>query len=87
MVGVWGLQSLNTDRGQAETFNVCGMIAILGLYLTIYFTPETMGKHLVEERPESKPNKPGYEEIVAENGGVEVAGDDDDYNEVIIQSN
>jgi len=87
VVGVWGLQSLNTDRGQAETFNVCGMIAILGLYLTIYFTPETMGKHLVEESPESKPNKPGYEEIVAENGGVEVAGDDDDYNEVIIQSN
>jgi len=49
-----------------------------------------MGKHLVEESPESKPNKPGYEEIVAENGGVlaeEAGDDDDDDDEVIIQSN
>jgi len=47
---VWGLHALTQSQGQAVTFNLCGIIAILGLFLTIFFTPETMGKRLVEER-------------------------------------
>jgi len=46
---VWGLHALSQSQGQAVTFNLCGIIAVLGLFLTIFFTPETMGSHLDEK--------------------------------------